>query len=110
MPQCSAIRLHNPQSSGAVEKAVQDVADLAKIILLSLEGKWHSRLNVGLQWAKWLVRHAAFGLARCNVEEAGVHVVYGIVNYKVHSKIALVVRRDEDGLRRYVHHRGWPPT
>lgn len=37
------------------------------------------------------------------LEEAGVHVVYGIVNHKVHSKIALVVRRDEDGLRRYVH-------
>ncbi len=37
------------------------------------------------------------------LEEAGVHVVYGIVNHKVHAKITLVVRRDEDGLRRYVH-------
>jgi polyphosphate kinase len=37
------------------------------------------------------------------LEEAGVHVIYGIVNHKVHAKIALVVRRDEDGLRRYVH-------
>jgi polyphosphate kinase len=37
------------------------------------------------------------------LEEAGVHVVYGIVNHKVHAKIALVVRRDEDGLRRYLH-------
>jgi len=37
------------------------------------------------------------------LEEAGVHVVYGIVNHKVHAKIALVVRRDDDGLRRYVH-------
>jgi polyphosphate kinase len=37
------------------------------------------------------------------LEEAGVHVVYGIVHHKVHSKIALVVRKDEDGLRRYVH-------
>jgi len=37
------------------------------------------------------------------LEEAGVHVIYGIVNYKVHAKIALVVRRDDDGLRRYVH-------
>lgn len=37
------------------------------------------------------------------LEEAGVHVVYGIVNHKVHAKIALVVRRDEDGLRRYIH-------
>jgi polyphosphate kinase len=37
------------------------------------------------------------------LEEAGVHVVYGIVHHKVHSKVALVVRRDEDGLRLYVH-------
>jgi len=37
------------------------------------------------------------------LEEAGVHVIYGIVNHKVHAKIALVVRRDDDGLRRYVH-------
>ncbi len=37
------------------------------------------------------------------LEEAGVHVVYGIVHHKVHAKVALVVRRDEDGLRRYVH-------
>ncbi len=37
------------------------------------------------------------------LEEAGVHVVYGIVNHKVHAKVTLVVRRDDDGLRRYVH-------
>ncbi len=37
------------------------------------------------------------------LEEAGVHVVYGLVGYKIHCKMALVVRRDEDGIRRYVH-------
>jgi polyphosphate kinase len=37
------------------------------------------------------------------LEEAGVHVVYGMVRYKVHSKMALVVRRDEDRIRRYLH-------
>jgi polyphosphate kinase len=37
------------------------------------------------------------------LEEAGVHVVYGVVGYKVHAKVCLVVRRDDDGLRRYVH-------
>jgi polyphosphate kinase len=37
------------------------------------------------------------------LEEAGVHVIYGIVNHKVHAKVLLVVRRDDDGLRRYVH-------
>ena len=37
------------------------------------------------------------------LEEAGVHVVYGLVGYKIHAKLALVVRRDEDGIRRYLH-------
>jgi polyphosphate kinase len=37
------------------------------------------------------------------LEEAGVHVVYGLVGYKLHAKICLVVRRDEDGIRRYIH-------
>ncbi len=37
------------------------------------------------------------------LEEAGVHVVYGIVHHKVHCKATLVVRRDDDGLRRYLH-------
>jgi polyphosphate kinase len=37
------------------------------------------------------------------LEEAGVHVVYGLVGYKIHAKLALVVRRDEDRIRRYVH-------
>ena len=37
------------------------------------------------------------------LEEAGVHVVYGLVGYKIHCKICLVVRREDDGIRRYVH-------
>lgn len=37
------------------------------------------------------------------LEEAGVHVVYGMAHHKVHSKMALVVRRDEDRIRRYLH-------
>ena len=37
------------------------------------------------------------------MEDAGVHVVWGLVGYKIHCKIALVVRADEDGIRRYVH-------
>jgi len=37
------------------------------------------------------------------LEEAGVHVVYGLVGYKIHAKVSLVVRRDPDGIRRYVH-------
>ena len=37
------------------------------------------------------------------LQEAGAHVVYGVVGYKTHAKMMLVVRREADGLRRYVH-------
>ena len=37
------------------------------------------------------------------LEQAGCHVIYGLVGLKTHSKIALVVRKEEDGIRRYVH-------
>src|SRR5256885_14764590 len=37
------------------------------------------------------------------LEQAGVHVVYGIVGLKTHCKAALVGRREADGIRRYVH-------
>jgi polyphosphate kinase len=38
-----------------------------------------------------------------SLEKAGVHVVYGVVGYKTHCKIALVVRQDPDGMQAYVH-------
>jgi polyphosphate kinase len=37
------------------------------------------------------------------LEEAGVHVVHGMVGYKIHAKMCLVVRKEQDGIRRYVH-------
>lgn len=37
------------------------------------------------------------------LEEAGVHVVYGLVGYKIHAKMTLVVRKVDDSIRRYVH-------
>ena len=37
------------------------------------------------------------------LEEAGCHVIYGVAGLKTHSKITLVVRRESDGIRRYVH-------
>jgi polyphosphate kinase len=37
------------------------------------------------------------------LEEAGVHVVHGMVGYKIHAKMCLVVRKEENGIRRYVH-------
>ena len=38
-----------------------------------------------------------------HLEEAGVHVVYGLVGFKIHGKMLLVVRKDDDAIRRYVH-------
>ncbi len=37
------------------------------------------------------------------LQEAGVHVMYGVVGYKTHAKMLLVVRREQDGIRRYCH-------
>jgi polyphosphate kinase len=45
---------------------------------------------------------ANIGLAN-RLQEAGVHVVYGVVGYKTHAKMLLVVRRESDGIRRYCH-------
>ena len=45
---------------------------------------------------------ANIGLAS-RLQEAGVHVVYGVVGYKTHAKMLLVVRREHDGIRRYCH-------
>ena len=57
-------------------------------VLLELKARFDEESNIG--WAKKL-------------EEAGVHVVYGLVGYKTHSKIAMVIRQEGDRIRRYVH-------
>ena len=57
-------------------------------VLVELKARFDEENNIA--WAKKL-------------EQAGCHVIYGLVGLKTHSKIALVVRREEDGIRRYVH-------
>lgn len=58
-------------------------------VLIELKARFDEENNI--QWAREL-------------EECGVHVLYGIVGYKTHCKTCLVVRREEDGkLRRYAH-------
>ena len=57
-------------------------------VLVELKARFDEENNI--VWAKML-------------EKAGCHVIYGLVGLKTHSKITLVVRREEDGIRRYVH-------
>ncbi len=57
-------------------------------VLVELKARFDEENNI--LWAKKL-------------EKAGCHVIYGLVGLKTHCKIALIVRREEDGIRRYVH-------
>ncbi|MFW6161307.1 MAG: polyphosphate kinase 1, partial [Planctomycetota bacterium] len=57
-------------------------------VLVELKARFDEANNV--QWARRL-------------ENAGCHVIYGIANYKTHAKLLLIIRREEHGIRRYVH-------
>src|SRR5271168_1836797 len=71
-----------PALIDATERGKQAVA------LVELQARFDERMNI--HWAKAL-------------EEAGVHVVYGQPGFKTHAKCVLVVRREGDGVRNYVH-------
>ncbi len=76
----------DPRIIGALMNAVHNGKQVAAGV--ELRARFDEANNI--QWARQL-------------EEAGVHVVYGLVGYKIHAKMCLIVRRDEDAIRRYLH-------
>lgn len=82
--------LYRVSGNSPIIAALAAAADNGKqvSVLVELKARFDEENNI--IWAKML-------------EKAGCHVIYGLVGLKTHSKITLVVRREEDGIRRYVH-------
>ncbi|MBS6646567.1 MAG: RNA degradosome polyphosphate kinase [Clostridiaceae bacterium] len=82
--------LYRVSGNSPIIAALAQAADNGKqvSVLVELKARFDEENNI--IWAKKL-------------EKAGCHVIYGLLGLKTHSKITLIVRREEDGIRRYVH-------